>query len=78
MIFMSGGGAHNPQIVAGLRAAMPNMSMQPMIRLGIPGDAKEAVLFAVLANELLTDSRVDFGKRSKVPSVGMGKISLPL
>lgn len=78
VIFMSGGGAHNPQIVAGLRAAMPNMSMQPMIRLGIPGDAKEAVLFAVLANELLTDSRVDFGKRSKVPSVGMGKISLPL
>lgn len=76
-VFLSGGGAHNPLIVAGLRAALPGLSLQPMIRLGIPGDAKEAVLFAVLANELLTNSHVNFGKRSRVPSVNMGKISLP-
>lgn len=76
-VFLSGGGAHNPMVVEGLRAALPGLSMQPMIQLGIPGDAKEAVLFAVLANELLTGSRIDFGRRSKVPSVGMGKISLP-
>lgn len=77
VVFLSGGGAHNPLVVAGLRAALPGLSLQPMIQLGIPGDAKEAVLFAVLANEVLTDSRVDFGRRSKVPSVRMGKISLP-
>lgn len=76
-VFLSGGGAHNPLIVAGLRAALPGLSLLPMIRLGIPGDAKEAVLFAVLANELLTNSHVNFGKRSQVPSVNMGKISLP-
>jgi anhydro-N-acetylmuramic acid kinase len=78
VVFLSGGGAHNPLVVAGLRAAMPNLSFQPMVKLGIPGDAKEAVLFAVLANEMLTASQVDFGKRSKVPSVNMGKISLPV
>jgi anhydro-N-acetylmuramic acid kinase len=77
ILYLSGGGAHNPQIVAGLRVAHPDLSFQPMIKLGIPGDAKEAVLFAVLANERLTGSHVDFGKRSKVPSINLGKISLP-
>ncbi|MCU0368127.1 MAG: anhydro-N-acetylmuramic acid kinase, partial [Cyclobacteriaceae bacterium] len=49
-----------------------------MDELGISGDAKEAVLFAVLANEALAGGRLKFGNRSKVPSVSMGKISFPV
>jgi anhydro-N-acetylmuramic acid kinase len=45
--------------------------------LGVPGDAKEAILFAVLANESLAGGKIDFGKRAKIPSVCMGKLSFP-
>jgi len=34
-------------------------------------------LFAVLANETLTGKPIDFGRRSRIPSVLMGKISFP-
>lgn len=44
--------------------------------LGIPGDAKEAVLFAILANEAVAGEPVDFG-RPGMPAVTMGKISFP-
>ena len=39
--------------------------------------AKEAVLFAILANETLCGGLTDFGSREGVPSVSMGKISFP-
>jgi anhydro-N-acetylmuramic acid kinase len=45
--------------------------------LGISGDAKEAVLFAILANESLAGGKLNFGRRSRVPTVSMGKISFP-
>ena len=47
--------------------------MNPSV-LGIPGDAKEAVLFAVLANETISGGKTSYGDN---PSVCMGKISLP-
>jgi anhydro-N-acetylmuramic acid kinase len=43
--------------------------------LNIHPDAKEAVLFAILANEALCGGETNFGKG--VPSVSMGKISFP-
>ena len=43
--------------------------------LGINPDAKEAVLFAILANETLCGGTTFFGNNS--PSVSMGKISFP-
>ena len=43
--------------------------------LGIIPDAKEAVLFALLANEAIAGGQTDFGKHPGVPSVSMGKIS---
>ncbi|MEQ1587337.1 MAG: anhydro-N-acetylmuramic acid kinase [Cyclobacteriaceae bacterium] len=76
-LFMSGGGAHNPLLMQWLRDLLPMVSFHKMSELGISGDAKEAVLFAVLANEALAGGRVDFGKRSKVPTVSMGKVSFP-
>jgi anhydro-N-acetylmuramic acid kinase len=45
--------------------------------LGVPGDAKEAILFAVLANESLAGGKIDFGNRTKVPSACLGKFSFP-
>jgi anhydro-N-acetylmuramic acid kinase len=41
----------------------------------VPADAKEALLFAVLANETLSSNALSLGN---TPAVCMGKISLPL
>jgi anhydro-N-acetylmuramic acid kinase len=76
-IFTSGGGAHNPLMVTWIKSLLPRVAFHPMDELGISGDAKEAVLFAILANESLAGGKSDFGKRSKVPSVSMGKVSFP-
>jgi anhydro-N-acetylmuramic acid kinase len=76
-LYMSGGGAHNPLLMQWLHQLLPNVSFHTMSELGISGDAKEAVLFAVLANEALVGGKVDFGKRSKVPTVSLGKVSFP-
>lgn len=75
-IFGSGGGVHNPLLMKWLKERLPHFHFESMEKLGISGDAKEAVLFAVLANEALAGGKVKFGK-SKVPSVSMGKISFP-
>jgi anhydro-N-acetylmuramic acid kinase len=76
-IFLSGGGAHNPLMTEWIKSFLPNLEFQKLSEIGISGDAKEAILFAVLANESLAGGKLDFGKRSKVPSVSMGKISFP-
>ena len=76
-IFLSGGGAHNPLLLQGIKSLLPGADFHSMDELGISGDAKEAVLFAVLANESLAGGKLNFGNRSKVPSVSMGKISFP-
>jgi len=76
-IYVSGGGAHNPLLMELLRQKLIHYPILPMTNLGIDGDAKEAVLFATLANEALAGGKIDFGKRSKIPSVSFGKISFP-
>src|SRR5260370_700643 len=50
-LIVSGGGAHNPLILAQLAAALPGIQVLPSSRLGIPEDAKEALAFAILAYE---------------------------
>jgi len=76
-IFMSGGGMHNPLLVRLLKEALPQSQFATTADLGIHPDAKEAVLFAVLANESICGAPINFGGRKGVPSVCMGKISLP-
>lgn len=76
-LYTSGGGAHNPLMMAWLQELLPQFQFHAMEKLGIPGDAKEAVLFAVLANEALAGGSVNFGPRSNIPSVAFGKISFP-
>lgn len=74
-VFMSGGGMHNPLVVAFLKQSLPDTAFLTTASLGINGDAKEAVLFATLANEALAGGEIRFG--SRVPTVSMGKISFP-
>ena len=50
-LIISGGGAHNPLILAQLSAALPGVEVLPSSRLGIPEGAKEAFAFALLAYE---------------------------
>ncbi|HAK75768.1 MAG TPA: anhydro-N-acetylmuramic acid kinase [Runella sp.] len=76
-LYLSGGGMHNPALIKALRKLLPDFPMDATDSLGISGDAKEAVLFAILANETLCGNNLDFGTREGVPSVSMGKISFP-
>jgi anhydro-N-acetylmuramic acid kinase len=76
-IYASGGGVHNPLLMQYIRELLPSAQFMTTDDLGIPGDAKEAVLFATLANEALAGGKTDFGSRRGVPSVSMGKISFP-
>jgi anhydro-N-acetylmuramic acid kinase len=75
-IYMSGGGAHNPLLVELLKNQLP-CGFSRTDDLGIAGDAKEAVLFAILANETVAGGKSNFGERKGIPSVAMGKISFP-
>lgn len=72
--YVSGGGIHNQYLMKRLEAAIfPNV-LSNTESLGINADAKEAVLFALLANETICGSALSNGAG---PKVMMGKISLP-
>lgn len=77
VLYLSGGGMHNPLLLSLLKQELPQISFKTTADLEIDPDAKEAVLFALLANETLSGSQTNFGEREGVPSVCMGKISLP-
>jgi len=72
--FASGGGFHNKLLMNHLNKLLHNAAFLDTEISGIPGDAKEAVLFATLANETLAGGRTNFGENI---NVCMGKISLP-
>jgi anhydro-N-acetylmuramic acid kinase len=76
-IYTSGGGAHNPLLIKWIKQQLPGIDIGTTNELGIPGDAKEAILFAVLANETIMGQSIDF-KRKGMPAVTMGKISFPM
>ena len=48
-LIVSGGGAHNPQILAHLAAFLPGVALATTADYGIDPDAKEAIAFAILA-----------------------------
>lgn len=50
-LIVSGGGAHNPLILAQLSAAFSGIEVLPSDKFGVPVDAKEAFAFALLAYE---------------------------
>jgi len=76
-IFASGGGAHNPVLMKAIKDQLPDYPVFLLDELGVSGDAKEAVLFAVLANETVAGTGDIFSSREGLPAVTMGKISFP-
>ena len=52
-IFVSGGGARNPVLLSRLAARLGRSQVETTDALGIPVDAKEAIVFAVLGYETL-------------------------
>ena len=65
---MSGGGAHNKHLMHLLQDGLSGMAVAPIDELGVSADAKEALAFAVLANETL------MGRRGNLPSAtGAGR-----
>ncbi|MEM0910033.1 MAG: anhydro-N-acetylmuramic acid kinase [Pseudomonadota bacterium] len=77
-VYASGGGVHNAELMTRLRKHLGTIEIKPIDALGIKTDAKEAVVFALLANECISGEPSTFGacKKSQ-PNVAMGKISLP-
>lgn len=73
-IFTSGGGARNPFVINQLKRLLPDAVIVNSADLGINPDAKEAILFALLANEALCGEPLKIGNN---PAVLMGKFSFP-
>jgi anhydro-N-acetylmuramic acid kinase len=63
MLVVSGGGVHNAALMGGLRAELAGMTVVTSAAFGVDPDAKEAVLFALLAYELVR------GRPANVPKV---------
>jgi anhydro-N-acetylmuramic acid kinase len=76
-LYVSGGGVHNPMLLKNIRHCMPNIALKTSSALGIDPNAKEAALFAVLANQTLFGSSQVFSNSKGVPATCLGKISLP-
>jgi anhydro-N-acetylmuramic acid kinase len=77
-IYSSGGGMHNPLLMQHIQSALPQFTFKTTHDLEINPDAKEAVLFAVLANECICGdgNYLQLGING-MPVVSMGKISFP-
>lgn len=62
-IIFSGGGCRNPVLMEGLRSKFPSIKCSTADQYGVPAEAKEAVAFAILANESIS------GNPSNIPTV---------
>ena len=77
-IYVSGGGMHNPVLMAYLNNNLARVQIKSTKEKNINPDAKEAILFAILANECVTGNPEDFVSGiTNFPAVSMGKISFP-
>ena len=52
-LYVSGGGCHNKALMASLRELLPHCAVLTGNDLGINADAKEAIAFAIMANEAI-------------------------
>ena len=52
-LWVSGGGVHNRCLMEQIARGLPDLRVASTDELGVPADAKEALAFAVLANETL-------------------------
>lgn len=77
-LIVSGGGAHNRTLLGMIAGLLPELTVTTAEALGVPSDAKEAVAFALFANDFL------FGQSNNLPAATgadrptvMGKLALP-
>jgi anhydro-N-acetylmuramic acid kinase len=77
-MYSSGGGMHNPILMGHLKSLLPNATLYSSEVLGINPDAKEAILFALLANEAVAGTPLFAGGQATEIPITMGKISFPL
>ncbi|NIP30538.1 MAG: anhydro-N-acetylmuramic acid kinase [Candidatus Dadabacteria bacterium] len=71
-IILSGGGSHNPHLVNSLKQKLSPVPISYSNEYGISVDAKEAIGFAILANETV------HGIPSNIPSVTGADMKVPL
>lgn len=76
-VYVSGGGFHNPLLIERIGAELGGADLRSTEQIGVDPDAKEAVLFAVLANECVAGSGTAGPLVPGMPAIAMGKISLP-
>lgn len=77
-MYTSGGGMHNPVLIEHLKNSLPNTQIASSNSIGIHPDAKEAILFAMLANECVAGTPLYAGGNATKLPVTMGKISFPI
>jgi Predicted molecular chaperone distantly related to HSP70-fold metalloproteases len=77
-VIVSGGGAHNRTLLRMLERLLPEQSVMTAGSLGIPDDAKEAVIFALLGHDFLhgITNNIPAATGASRPAV-MGKLALP-
>jgi anhydro-N-acetylmuramic acid kinase len=81
-IYASGGGIHNPLLMSvieqKIKMAGVSSTLNTTQDLALNPDAKEAVLFAILANETLCRDDDNFAMKSTPQAhITMGKVSFP-
>lgn len=77
-VYLSGGGMHNKTLVKWLKRLLNDYKFDSFSSIGFNPDAKEAVVFAVMANETLSGEGFIIKPRQGVEKrVNFGKISLP-
>lgn len=76
-MYSSGGGMHNPVLMKHLTSLLPDATMYSSDIIGINPDAKEAILFALLANEAVAGTPLFAGGHATKIPITMGKISFP-
>lgn len=78
VIYPSGGGAHNRHLMERIRLQLGYSEFRQFSDLGFSPDAKEAVIFAILANEMIAGSGFNFATGAGAEqNFHFGKISFP-
>lgn len=76
-VYGSGGGIYNVTLMNAIEKQLPQFRFRKMQDLGMNPDAKEACIFAVLANETIAGLPEHVQGIKDSPAVTMGKICLP-
>ncbi|MBP1966277.1 anhydro-N-acetylmuramic acid kinase [Paenibacillus aceris] len=77
-VIVSGGGARNHTLLSMLQELLPQQAILTSDELGISGDAKEAILFALLGNDWIhgVPNNLPSATGAERPTI-MGKLALP-